>query len=98
MTDKTIQTINPMTEKILETYSYMTDAEALGVVQKSHEAFLQWRLKSLVERASLISSIGAELRKSKDEFAQLMTNEVGKLLRDSLSEIELCAAICDYTA
>lgn len=98
MTDKTIQTKNPLTEKGLETYSYMTDAEALGVVQNSHDAFLAWRLKSLDERASVISSIGAELRKSKDEFAQLMTNEVGKLLRDSLSEIELCAAICDYTA
>lgn len=97
MTDKTIQTINPLTEKVLETYSYMTDAEALGVVQKSHDAFLHWRLKSLDERASVISSIATELRKSKDEFAQLMTNEVGKLLRDSLSEIELCAAICDYT-
>ncbi len=98
MTDKTIQTINPLTEKVLETYAYMTDTEALAVVQNSHDAFLAWRLKSLDERASVISSIGAELRKSKDEFAQLMTNEVGKLLRDSMSEIELCAAICDYTA
>ena len=98
MTDKTIQTINPVTEKVLQTYSYMTYAEALGVVQNSHDAFLAWRLKSLVERASVISSIATELRKSKDEFAQLMTNEVGKLLCDSLSEIELCAAICDYTA
>ena len=98
MTDKTIKTINPLTEKVLETYSYMTDAEALGVVQKSHDAFLQWRLKSLDERALVISSIASELRKSTDEFAQLMTDEVGKLLRDSVSEIELCAAICDYTA
>ena len=98
MTDKTIQTINPLTEKVLENYSYMTDAEALEVVQKSHDAFLDWRLKSLDERASVISSIASELRKSSYEFAQLMTDEVGKLLRDSLAEIELCAAICDYTA
>lgn len=98
MTDKTIQTINPLTEKLLGTYPYMTDAEALEVVQESHNAFLKWRLKSLDERASVISSIATELRKSRDEFAQLMTDEVGKLLRDSLSEIELCAAICDYTA
>jgi succinate-semialdehyde dehydrogenase / glutarate-semialdehyde dehydrogenase len=98
MTNKTIQTINPLNEKILKTYPYMTDAEALEVVQKSHDAFLQWRLKSLDERARVISSIASELRISRDEFAQLMTDEVGKLLRDSLSEIELCAAICDYTA
>lgn len=97
MTDK-IQTVNPLTEEILGTYSYMTDAEALDVVQKSHDAFLEWRLKSLDERARVISSIASELRKSKDAYAQLMTDEVGKLLRDSVSEIELCAAICDYTA
>jgi succinate-semialdehyde dehydrogenase/glutarate-semialdehyde dehydrogenase len=98
MSDKTIHTINPLTEKNLTTYHIMTDAEALEVVQKSHDAFLEWRLKSLDERASMISSIASELRKSRDEFAQLMTDEVGKLLRDSLSEIELCAAVCDYTA
>lgn len=97
MTDK-IQTVNPLTEEVLHTYSYMTDAEALDVVQKSYDAFLEWRLKSLDERASVISSIASELRKSKDAYAQLMTDEVGKLLRDSVSEIELCAAICDYTA
>uniref|UniRef100_UPI00398379B9 aldehyde dehydrogenase family protein n=1 Tax=Sphingorhabdus sp. TaxID=1902408 RepID=UPI00398379B9 len=79
MTDKTIKTINPLTEKVLETYSYMTDDEGLGVVQNSHDAFLAWRLKSLDERASVMSSIATELRKSRDEFAQLMTNEVGKL-------------------
>ena len=98
MTDKTIQTINPLTEKVLKTYSYMTDAEALGVVQKCHDAFLEWRLRSLDERAAVISSIAAELRKSAGDFAQLMTDEVGKLLRDSLSEIALCAGICDYSA
>ena len=98
MTDRTIQTINPLTEKILDTYSLMTDAQAMEVVAKSHDAFLQWRLKSLDERATVISSIAAELRKSRDDFARLMTNEVGKLLRDSLSEIELSAQICDFTA
>ncbi len=98
MTDKAIHTVNPLTEKLLQTYSMMTDAQALEVVQKSHEAFLKWRLKSLDERAGVISSIAAELRKSRNEFAQLMTDEVGKLLRDSLSEIELSAKICDFTA
>ncbi len=98
MTDRTIQTINPLTEKILNTYSLMTDAQAMEVVAKSHDAFLQWRLKSLDERATVISSIAAELRKSRDDFARLMTDEVGKLLRDSLSEIELSAQICDFTA
>ena len=98
MTDKTIETVNPLTEELLQTYPIMSDDEAMKVVQTSHDAFLDWRLKSLDERAGVIAAIGAELRKSKDKFAQLMTDEMGKLLSDAREEIELCASICDYTA
>ncbi|MDE0877876.1 MAG: NAD-dependent succinate-semialdehyde dehydrogenase [Sphingomonas bacterium] len=98
MTDQTIDTINPLTEQPLKSYPVMSDDEAMNVVQKSHDAFLDWRLRSLDDRAGVIAAIAAELRKSKDEFAQLMTDEVGKLLRDSRQEIDLCAGICDYTA
>lgn len=98
MTGKTIETVNPLTEELLQTYPIMSDEEAMEVVQTSHDAFLDWRLKSLDERAGVIAAIGAELRKSKDKFAQLMTDEMGKLLSDAREEIELCASICDYTA
>lgn len=98
MTDKTIETVNPLTEELLQTYPIMSDEEAMDVVQNSHDAFLDWRLKSLEERASVIAVIADELRNSKEEFAQLMTDEMGKLLSDAREEIELCASICDYTA
>lgn len=98
MTDHKIETINPLTEATLKSYPYMADAEAMSVVQASHDAFLHWRLKSLDERAAVIAAIARELRNAKEEFAHLMTDEVGKLLRDSRAEIDLCAAICDYTA
>ncbi len=93
-----LKTINPFTEEHIKTYPHMSDAEAMAVVEASHTAFLDWRLKSLEERAEVIAAIGAEMRKSKEDFAQLMTDEVGKLLKDSRSEVDLCAAICDYTA
>ncbi|WP_321324064.1 NAD-dependent succinate-semialdehyde dehydrogenase [uncultured Parasphingorhabdus sp.] len=98
MTDKSIETVNPLTEETLATYPLMSDEEAMGVVEKAHNAFLDWRLKSLDERAGVIAAIGEQLRQSKDEFARLMTNEMGKLLSDAREEIELCAKICDYTA
>ena len=98
MTDKTLKTVNPLTEQVLKTYPRMSDDEAMDVVQNCHDAFLDWRLQSLDERAAVISAIAEELRKSKDEFARLMTDEMGKLLSDGREEVELCAAICDYTA
>jgi succinate-semialdehyde dehydrogenase/glutarate-semialdehyde dehydrogenase len=98
MTDKSIQTINPLTEQPLQSYPLMSDDEAMTVVENSHKAYLEWRLKSREERASVIAAIAEELRNSKEEYAQLMTDEVGKLISDSREEIELCAGICDYTA
>lgn len=98
MTESSLKTVNPLTEEVLKSYPLMSDREAMDTVQKSHDAFLEWRLKSLDDRARVIAAIAAELRRSKDAFARLMTNEVGKLLSDSLAEIDLCASICDFTA
>ena len=94
----TLTTINPATNEELETYSLMSEEDAKSVVEGCHEAFLDWRFRPVEERAEIIRAIGKELRASKEEFAQLMTDEVGKLIGDSRDEIELCAAICDYTA
>jgi succinate-semialdehyde dehydrogenase / glutarate-semialdehyde dehydrogenase len=98
MADKQITTVNPFTEEVIATYDYMSDQEADQVVQASHEAFLAWRLKSLDERASVMAAIGDKLREKKEDFAQMMTREVGKLIGDSRDEIDLCAAICDHAA
>lgn len=98
MSKKQLTTINPLTEEVQATYDYMSDEEATAVVNASHDAYLQWRLRSLDERAKVIAAIAKALRDRKEEFAQLMTNEVGKLIKDSRTEVDLCAAICDYTA
>lgn len=93
-----IKTINPATGDVIDTYDLMTDDETTDAIRACHEAFDRWRLVSLEDRAAKIKAIGQALRDSKEEFAQLMTSEVGKLIGDSRQEIELCAAICDFTA
>ncbi len=98
MSKKQLTTINPLTEEVVATYAYMSDDEAAAVVRDSHEAYLQWRLRSLDDRSKVISAIARSLRERKEEFAQLMTREVGKLIEDSRTEVELCASICEYTA
>ena len=76
----------------------MTNDEVNKIVDASHEAFLEWRKKSHEERAKVIKSIGDTLVKYKEELSKLMTEERGKLYNQSLSEVDLCKAICDYTA
>jgi succinate-semialdehyde dehydrogenase/glutarate-semialdehyde dehydrogenase len=92
------ETINPATEKTIKEYTYMTEAQAKDAIKVCHDAFLEWKLKSLDERAIVIKAIGEALKNSKDDYAQLMTQEMGKLLSQSYEEIELCVGICNYTA
>ena len=93
-----ITTVNPATGEDLETYEKLSKEDAFAKVEACHEAFTQWKLRSLEDRASVIKQLGQGLRDNEEELAQLMTAEVGKLIGDSRDEVELCAAICDYTA
>jgi len=93
-----ITTVNPTTGEDIKEYNYMTNDEVNKIVDASHEAFLEWRKKSHEERAKVIKSIGDTLVKYKEELSKLMTEERGKLYDQSLSEVDLCKAICDYTA
>ncbi len=98
MTDRTIQTVNPFTEEQLQTYPMMSDEQMFGALKSCDDAFQSWSQTPVEERAKVIARIGEELTARKEEFAKLMTAEVGKLLSDSRDEIDLCAGICAYTA
>jgi len=94
----TITTVNPATGQEIETFERLTIGDACSKIDACHAAFEKWRRRSLDDRAEIIRGLGKSLRENKEELAQLMTREVGKLLKDSRDEVELCAAICDYTA
>ena len=93
-----ITTVNPATGEAIKEYDYMSNDEVNKIVESSHQAFLEWRKTSHEARAKVINSIGETLLKYKEELSKLMTEERGKLYSQSLQEIDLCKAICDYTA
>ncbi|MBO0593609.1 NAD-dependent succinate-semialdehyde dehydrogenase [Cellulophaga sp. E16_2] len=94
----TFNTTNPTTGKTLSSYEYMTDDQVEESIQESQKAFLDWKTKSIEERGKVIKAIGKELQNYKTELAELMTDEMGKLLSQSLQEVDICSAICDYSA
>ena len=97
MTDK-ITTINPTTGDTLAQYDIMTGDQMHGAIAACHTAFEAWRERPAAERAEVIRAIGGALRARRDELAELMTAEMGKLLSQCKQEIDLCAGICDWTA
>ncbi len=93
-----ITTTNPATGETIETYPMMSEQEATAKLEAAHAAFLEWRKLSHSDRATHLTKIAQKLRDNTDELAALMTRETGKLLKDGQTEVEICAAIFEYTA
>ncbi|EAS19148.1 NAD-dependent aldehyde dehydrogenase [Flavobacteria bacterium BBFL7] len=97
MSDK-VTTINPATGKEIKSYDLMTEDQTLQAVEKCHKAFENWKATPIKERGEIIKKIGEKFKEHQDEFAQLMTEEMGKLFKHGKQELDLCAGICEYTA
>jgi len=91
-------TINPATKNEIARYDYLDIRAIYQKIETCHAAFLEWRTQSHHQRADYLRKIASALRENADPLAGLMTEETGKLLRDSKMEVELCAQIFDYTA
>jgi len=93
-----MESVNPHNGERLRTYSY-DDDERLGfLLREADQAFHEWRRRSMDDRTHLMRAVGQVLRARKNELADLMADEMGKVLRDGVAEIEKCAGCCDYFA
>jgi succinate-semialdehyde dehydrogenase / glutarate-semialdehyde dehydrogenase len=92
------KTENPATGQPGLAYEGHTQEEALAIARGAHDAFKRWRQTPFSERAKLFIAAAATLRRRKEEFARLMTAEMGKPLSEGLGEIEKCAFNCDFFA
>lgn len=93
-----IQTINPATGKIEKTYIEFSKEEIRKSIDYSHEAFLKWKKTDFNERSSLMKNAASVMRSKRDEYAFIITTEMGKPVKQSIAEVEKCAWVCDYYA
>ncbi len=93
-----LQSINPYTQKLIAEYPEHSQEELDQKVQTSEEAFMQWKEKSFSERASLFYKLAEVLSAGKQEYAALITAEMGKPYREAVAEIEKCADAMRYYA
>ena len=92
------QTVNPATGEPGRSYDQHSLDDAHAAAAAAHKAFLDWRRTSFADRAAVVRKAGELLRARKDEYARLMTEEMGKTLDDGRAEIEKCALNCDWFA
>jgi succinate-semialdehyde dehydrogenase / glutarate-semialdehyde dehydrogenase len=93
-----IKAINPATGEQFASYEEMTDDGVRDAIGKAHDAFLAWRPAGFSSRASLMRQAAQVLRDNASRYGKLMAQEMGKPIRDGVSEIQKCALTCDYYA
>src|SRR6266511_1080147 len=93
-----IASINPATGEKLKEFSTFDDAEIEKRLSRAEEAFKRYRRTTLTERAELLHAVSELLFQEKQTFAETITLEMGKVLRDSVAEIEKCARGCRFYA
>ena len=91
-------TVDPSTGRPGRSYEGHTPEEAHAVARDVRVAFESWRRTSFADRARLMKAAAGVLRRRQEEFAELMTSEMGKTRKEGLAEIEKCAFNCDYFA
>jgi acyl-CoA reductase-like NAD-dependent aldehyde dehydrogenase len=92
-----IKTINPSTGEILKEYTSMTKEEINGLVRKSKNSFRTWKV-GYEKRADHLYNAAHTIRKEKERLARVITEEMGKPIKESRSEIEKCAWAMEYFA
>jgi acyl-CoA reductase-like NAD-dependent aldehyde dehydrogenase len=92
-----LKTINPSTEQVLNEYEIITEEQLDKSVRQARQAFLEWK-NNIDRRAEFLYAFAKELRKNKEHLAKTATQEMGKAIKESRSEVEKCAWTIEYFA
>jgi succinate-semialdehyde dehydrogenase/glutarate-semialdehyde dehydrogenase len=93
-----MRSTNPTTGQLIEEYQEHSLNEVSEIIEKVNAEWIFWKETSFEHRASLMKKVALILRSNKETYAKLMTSEMGKIIRESMAEIEKCAFACDYFA
>ncbi|HEY3421307.1 MAG TPA: NAD-dependent succinate-semialdehyde dehydrogenase [Methanomassiliicoccales archaeon] len=94
----TYATINPYTNELEKKYPDAMDAEIEEAIVSADTTFRSWSNTSFAVRAAVMNKAAAIMRKSKKDFAKLLTIEMGKITAEAEAEVELSAQIFEYYA
>ena len=94
----TYQSFNPFDGKLIKGFSDISSAEYEAKLSMAQTCYETWRLTSYAERAVIIAKAAEMLHDEADEFARIMTREMGKRISEARGEVEFSSQILDYYA
>ncbi|HKU33160.1 MAG TPA: NAD-dependent succinate-semialdehyde dehydrogenase [Candidatus Nitrosotalea sp.] len=92
-----ITTINPATEQVLAHYDVIKKEELDKKIENAKKTFSSWKA-DIKKRSDFLNIFADTLRKNKQHLALTATKEMGKAIKESLSEVEKCAWVMEFYA
>lgn len=90
--------IDPASGEKVTSYDEMSRDQVQQVIDRCSKAQKQWSQTSFDERSRLMRAARDVLLKNREDYARLMTREMGKIYPQGIAEVEKCALACDYYA
>lgn len=92
------KSINPFNGEVVGNYKAHTEGEINEILNNAQEIFASWRKRSIEDRAQLVVKAGEILRANVEEYARMISLEMGKPIVEAKAEVTKCAWVCDYYA
>ena len=93
-----IASINPTTGETLKTFTALNETQIDEKLQRAADTFHSYRRTPFAERELMMFRAAEILETDKQEFARIMTTEMGKPIKGAVQEAEKCALVCRYYA
>lgn len=92
------QTINPYNNQVLKEYTLLNESELSDRVDKAEKGFHEWRNWSFEQKSAVLQKAAEILFKNTEQYAQTITQEMGKPISEARAEVKKCAWVCEYYA
>ena len=92
------QSVNPADGKTLKKFDELTDKQLEAKLVTAQACYETWRNKTYAERAAIVAKASELMHSKVDEFAHIMTLEMGKRISEARGEVEFSANILAYYA
>lgn len=90
--------IDPRTGALIEKVPTLDAAGTAQAIGGAEEAFEDWRHRSFAERATVLKAVAGRMRDEVDRLAPLMTQEMGKPIKESIAEVGKAAWAAEHYA
>tara|TARA_B100001250_G_scaffold410514_1_gene437104 strand:+ start:509 stop:1888 length:1380 start_codon:yes stop_codon:yes gene_type:complete len=94
--NKKLTSINPTNLEIVKSYNIHNESEVYNIILSASKIQSEWMNNDIDFRLTCLEKVSSLLNDNCNYYAKLMALEMGKPIKQGISEIEKCIFLCEY--